>query len=50
MAKQNFSRFVSDHCVYYKPFDNGELVLLLLYVDDMLVAGFSMVEINKLKQ
>lgn len=50
MAKQNFSRCESNHCVYYKSRDNCEFVLLLLYVDDMLVARSSMVEINKLKQ
>jgi hypothetical protein len=50
MSEQNFSRCESDHCVYSKFFDNGKFVLLLLYVDDMLVAGSSMVFVNMLKQ
>jgi len=49
MVEHNFSR-CDPTCVYYKSFDNGEFVLLLLYVDDMLVTWSSKAEINKLKQ
>ena len=38
-----------DHCCYFKRFD-GCYIILLLYVDDMLVVGSSMKEINKLKK
>ena len=34
-----YSRLCSDPCAYYKRFDDGEFIVLLLYVDDMLVAG-----------
>lgn len=51
MADQNFTRCESDPCVYYKKtFENGEFVLMLLYVDDMLVIGTSMVVVSQLKQ
>lgn len=38
-----------DHCFYLKKF-NSSYIILLLYVDDMLVAGPDMQEINKLKK
>ena len=38
-----------DHCCYFKRLDDC-YIILLLYVDDMLIAGSNMVEINKLKK
>ena len=38
-----------DHCCYLKKF-NSSYIILLLYVDDMLIAGADMQEINKLKK
>ena len=38
-----------DHCCYVKKYTNS-YVILVVYVDDMLIAGSSMAEINKLKQ
>lgn len=38
-----------DHCCYVKQFDSS-YIILLLYVDDMLIAGADMREINKLKR
>ena len=38
------------HYVYFKKITNGNYVILLLYVDDMLVAGSSMHEIVDLKE
>jgi hypothetical protein len=35
--------------VYVKSFDDGSFIFLLLYVDDMLIAAKSIVEVNKLK-
>jgi hypothetical protein len=48
MVSQNFTRSEYDHCVYFKSF-NGIFIILVLYVDDMLVARKIMVEINRLK-
>ena len=50
MAKQGYRRCHSDHCVYFKRLDNGSYIILLLHVDDMLVAGSTMPQINELKQ
>ena len=48
MVSQNFIRSEYDHCVYFKSF-NGIFIILVLYVDDMLIASKSMEEINRLK-
>ena len=50
MIEQGYSRFHSDHCVYFKSLDNGRYSILLLYVDDMVVAGSNMQDINVLKR
>ena len=38
-----------DHCCYQKKFDSS-YIILLLYVDDMLIAGSDIQEINRLKK
>jgi len=48
MVSQNFIRSEYDHSVYFKSF-NGIFIILVLYVDDMLIASKSMEEINRLK-
>ncbi|KAE8684638.1 Chitin elicitor receptor kinase 1 [Hibiscus syriacus] len=49
MGSSGFTRCQADHCCYIKRFDNS-FIILLLYVDDMLVAGSDMQEIINLKQ
>jgi hypothetical protein len=49
MVSQNFLRSEYNHCVYFESLENGTFIILVLYVDDMLVASQSMVEINRLK-
>ncbi|KAE8725120.1 Polyadenylate-binding protein 7 [Hibiscus syriacus] len=49
MGSSGFTRCQADHCCYIKRFDNN-FIILLLYVDDMLVAGSNMQEIIHLKQ
>ncbi|KAE8685157.1 Expansin-A8 [Hibiscus syriacus] len=49
MGSSGFTRCQADHCCYIKRFDNS-FIILLLYVDDMLVAGSDMQEILHLKQ
>lgn len=53
-----FDKFMIDHkctccefdpCIYFKKLSNGEFVILLLYVDDMLVADTSMKIVSELK-
>ncbi|KAH9685484.1 hypothetical protein KPL70_013981 [Citrus sinensis] len=39
----------SDHCAYYKRFEDNDFIILLLYVDDMLVAGPNRDRIQELK-
>jgi len=50
MAEHNFTQCELDPCVYYKRLPNAEFVILLLYVDDMLVAGTSPQIICQLKK
>jgi hypothetical protein len=50
MTEQGYSRCHSDHCVYFKRLENGSFIILILYVDDMLVAGSNMQDINVLKK
>ena len=49
MIANGFSRSEMDHCCYLNKF-NGSYIILLLYVDDMLIAGANMKEILKLKE
>jgi ATP-binding cassette subfamily B (MDR/TAP) protein 1 len=49
MGSSGYTRCQADHCCYVKHFDNS-YIILLLYVDDMLIAGSSIEEIDKLKQ
>nr|CAN72350.1 hypothetical protein VITISV_034941 [Vitis vinifera] len=39
MHRIGFKRCEADHCCYFKSFDNS-YIILLLYVDDMLIAGY----------
>jgi hypothetical protein len=50
MTEQGYSRCYSNHCVYFKRIENGSYIILLLYVDDMLVAGSNMQDINVIKK
>ena len=50
MTKQGYDRCHFDHCVYFKRLHNGRYIILLLYVDDLLVGGSNMQDINLLKR
>ncbi|GJU83864.1 retrovirus-related pol polyprotein from transposon TNT 1-94 [Tanacetum coccineum] len=47
--RTRYKRCAMDNCFYLKKFGSS-LVILLLYVDDMLVAGSDMAEIKKIKR
>ncbi|CAM8972377.1 unnamed protein product [Rhodiola kirilowii] len=49
MKKAEFSRCEADHCCYVKRYKNS-YIILLLYVDDMLIAGANWNEIDVLKK
>jgi hypothetical protein len=50
MIEQGYNRCHFDHCVYFKGLENGSYIILLLYVDDMVVTGSNMKDINVLKK
>jgi hypothetical protein len=49
MTEQGYSRCHFDRCVYFKRIENGSYIILLLYVDDMIVVGSNMQDINVFK-
>ena len=49
MHRIGFKRCEANHYCYVKSFENS-YIILLLYVDDMLIAGSSIEEINNLKK
>jgi hypothetical protein len=49
MSKHGFMKTTSDHCVFVKNFLEGDFLILLLYVDDILIVGQDMSEIDRLK-
>jgi hypothetical protein len=49
MIRIGYWRYEYDCCVYVKSLDDGSFIFLLLYVDDMLIAARSMIEVNNLK-
>ena len=50
MSEQGYTRCHSNHCVCLKRKNDGSYIILLLYVDDMLITGSNMQEINALKR
>lgn len=49
MLSLGFSRCEANHCAYFQRYDDGSFIILLLYVDDMLVAGPNIYKIIYLK-
>ena len=41
MSEQGYTRCHSDHCVYLKKKNDGNYIILLLYVDDILVSRYN---------
>ncbi|WVZ00881.1 hypothetical protein V8G54_026950 [Vigna mungo] len=50
MIQHNFKKTSADHCVFVKHYENGESIILLLYVDDMLIVGKDKIKIAALKK
>ncbi|KAL9261585.1 Retrovirus-related Pol polyprotein from transposon TNT 1-94-like protein [Drosera capensis] len=47
---QGYRKTTSDHCVFVNKFSDGNFIILLLYVDDMLIVGKDISRINRLKK
>ncbi|MCO5579271.1 hypothetical protein L7F22_033125 [Adiantum nelumboides] len=50
MLNHGFKRSHADHCLYTKKAPDGSLIVLVLYVDDMLIAGKHKETLNALKK
>ena len=49
MTNHGYSRTTSDHCVFVNKYPDGNFIILLFYVDDMLIVGQDTSKISKLK-
>ncbi|KAL9257971.1 Retrovirus-related Pol polyprotein from transposon TNT 1-94-like protein [Drosera capensis] len=47
---QGYRKTISDHCVFVNKFSDGNFIILLLYVDDMLIVGKDISRIDTLKK
>nr|CAN64805.1 hypothetical protein VITISV_028195 [Vitis vinifera] len=50
MVEHGYDKTAFDHCMFVKKFSDGEFIILLLYMDDMLIVGRDTCKINKLKK
>ena len=50
MLEHGFHKTQADYCVFVKRYDEGDFLILLLYVDDMLVVGQNAKKIASLKK
>jgi hypothetical protein len=50
MDEQGYRNTTSDHCVFVQKFSDGDFIILLLYVDDMLIVGMNFSRIDRLKK
>ena len=50
MVDHGYDRATLDHCVFVKKLSDGEFIILLLYVDNMLIVCHDTNKIDKLKK
>jgi len=50
MASKNYSKSHMNSRIYYRRLENGSLIYLLLYVDNLLIASKNMFDIDVLKR
>ncbi|MCO5564143.1 hypothetical protein L7F22_017799 [Adiantum nelumboides] len=50
MLKHGYKRSHADHCLYIKRDEDGSPIILVLYVDDMLIAAKKRSTMNALKE
>ena len=50
MVDHGYHRTTSDHYIFMKRFPDGNFIILLLYVDDMLIIGYDVKKIQILKE
>ncbi|GAA0151815.1 hypothetical protein LIER_10452 [Lithospermum erythrorhizon] len=49
MIEHGYKMTKANHCVFFRNFSDGDFIMLLLYVDDMLIVGRDISRIQELK-
>lgn len=49
MVNRGYGNTTFDYCVFVKKFADGDFIILLLYMDDVLIVGHDTEKINSLK-
>ena len=50
MSENDFKKTLRDHCVFVNSYENGDFMILLLYMDNMLIIGHDQKKIVALKK
>ena len=50
MVEHGYDRIASNHYVFVKKFSDGEFIIFLLYVDDMMIVGYDTAKIDELEK
>lgn len=50
MEEQGYKKTTSDHYVFVQKFSDGNFIILLLYIDNMLIVGMNSSRIDRLKK
>ena len=50
MGEKGYKRSSSDHCVYFQRYSGDDVIIFLLYVDDILIVGKNILRIAALKK
>jgi hypothetical protein len=50
IEEQGYKKTTFDHCVFVQIFPDGDFIILLLYVDDMLIVGMNSSRIDRLNK
>ena len=50
MTHHEYHRTTLDHCIYVKKFSNGNFVILLQYIVDILIVGCDTIKLDRLNK
>jgi len=50
VEEKEFAHYESNHCIYFRKYDDGDILYLSLYMDEILVASSNMKRIVEVKE